>query len=375
VIDPSRLRRSFAAAVRALISLRTHSPSLRLLADQAARALGGISQALDALVLLADDPVRVVPRRRSVRLTVPDWLPALVNGSRAFVTIGAAELFWILTAWPSGAQAITFAMIAVLLFSPRADQAYAITVSFMIGTCLTAAFAAIVNFAVLPGLETFAGFSLAIGLVLVPAGALMAQPWQTAMFTAMTANFIPLLAPANRMSYDTEQFYNSTLGIVAGVGAAAFVFRLLPPLSPAFRARRLLALTLRDLRRLAKEPVPRSLDDWKHRLYGRLAVLPDAAEPLQRAQLMAALAVGAEMIRLRHAARRFDLDSSLDVALDALARGDSAGAVERLSKFDRVLATLPGAGSGAGLRARASLLRVCHSLTWHAAYFDSGAAP
>src|SRR3981189_2451436 len=38
------------------------------------------------------------------------------------------------------------------------------------------------------------------------------------------------------------------------VGAIAIVllsFRLLPPLSPAYRARRLLALTLRDLRRLA----------------------------------------------------------------------------------------------------------------------------
>jgi hypothetical protein len=25
---------------------------------------------------------------------VPDWLPALVNAGRTFVTIGAAELFW-----------------------------------------------------------------------------------------------------------------------------------------------------------------------------------------------------------------------------------------------------------------------------------------
>jgi hypothetical protein len=37
----------------------------------------------------------------------------------------------------------------------------------------------------------------------VPAGALMAQPWQTAMFTAMVINFVPLLSPANQMSYDT----------------------------------------------------------------------------------------------------------------------------------------------------------------------------
>ena len=78
-------------------------------------------------------------------------------------------VFWIVTAWPNGASAIIFAAIAVLLFSPRADQAYTITMSFMVGTGLTAVFAAVVEFAVLPGITTFVGFSLALGLVLVPA--------------------------------------------------------------------------------------------------------------------------------------------------------------------------------------------------------------
>ena len=56
---------------------------------------------------------------------MPDWLPPLVNAGRAFVVIGAAELFWIVTEWPNGAGAITFAAIVVILFAPRADQAYA----------------------------------------------------------------------------------------------------------------------------------------------------------------------------------------------------------------------------------------------------------
>jgi hypothetical protein len=36
-------------------------------------------------------------------LYVLDWLPALVNGGRAFVTIGAVEAFWIASEWPNGA--------------------------------------------------------------------------------------------------------------------------------------------------------------------------------------------------------------------------------------------------------------------------------
>ena len=223
--DPIGLRRICEAAVRRLISLPAYTPSLRLLSDQTAEVLAGISHALNGLALLVDDPARPVARRGGVRLRVPDLLPSLVNAGRAFVTIGAVELFWIITEWPNGAGAITFAAVTVLLLAPRADQAYAAAMSFMVGTSLSAILAAIIAFAVLPNLETYAAFSLALGLVLVPAGAGMAQPWRTMVFIPMTANFVPLLAPANQMSYDTVQFYNASLAIVAGVGAAAFSFR------------------------------------------------------------------------------------------------------------------------------------------------------
>ena len=368
--DPVGLRRICEAAVRRLIALPAATPSLRLLADQTAEVLAGLSHALNGLALLAADPARPVPRRGGIRLRVPDLIPSLVNAGRAFVTIGAVELFWIITEWPNGAGAITFAAVTVILLAPRADQAYAAAMSFMVGTSLSAIFAAIVAFAVLPNLETYAAFSLALGLVLVPAGAGMAQPWQTIVFVPMTANFIPLLAPANQMSYDTVQFYNSASAIVAGVGAAALSFRLLPPLSPAFRTRRLLALTWRDLRRLATGPIPRAPDEWEGRMYGRIAVLPDAAQPLQRSQLLAALSVGTEIIQLRHIAPRLDLGLELDAALEAVARGDSRSATARLARLDEVLAARPGA---AALRARGSILAMSEALTQHAAYFDAGA--
>jgi Fusaric acid resistance protein family len=52
------------------------------------------------------------------------------------VIIGAVEVFWIVTEWPSGAQAILFAAITVLLLAPRADEAYASAVSFAVGAVL-----------------------------------------------------------------------------------------------------------------------------------------------------------------------------------------------------------------------------------------------
>ncbi len=324
IADPIGLQRVCEAATRRLIALPTGMPSLRLLADQTAEALAGISHVLNGLALLIADPAQPVVRRRRVRLSVPDWLPALVNAGRAFVTVVAVALFWIMTAWPNGANAITFAAIVVILFAPRADQAYAAAIGFMIGTSIAAILAAIIAFAVLPGLVTFEAFSIAIGLVLVPAGALMAQSWQTATFSAMAGLFIPLLAPLNQMSYDTQQFYNSASAIVAGVGAAVLSFRLLPPLSPMFRARRLLALSLRDLRRLATRPIPHNSDDWEDRMHSRFSALPDEAQPLQRSQLLTASSVGTAIIRLRQIARGLDIGPALDDALEALAQGQSA---------------------------------------------------
>ena len=361
--------------MRTLTTLPASTPSLRLLADQTAKVMAGISDALNGMALLVAAPVRPVPRGRGFRLRVPDWLPSLVNAGRALVAIGIVELFWIGTEWPNGAFAITFTAIVVLLLAPQGDRAYAAAMRFMIGSVLGTVFAAIIAFAVLPGLETFEAFSLAIGLYLVPAGALMAQPWQTAMFTAMVINFVPLLSPANQMSYDTLQFYNFALAINAGSGAGAVSFRLLPPLSPAFRTRRLMALTLRDLRRLATGPIPRAPGDWEGRIYGRLAALPDAAEPLQRSQLLAALAVGSEIIQLRRIAPQLGQGSDLDAALEALAQGNSAIATARLASLDDWLAARPEAGSEASLalQARGCILAISEALIQRASYFDAGA--
>jgi uncharacterized membrane protein YccC len=367
-------RRACAAAVRRLQSLPAETPSLQLLADQTAGAMIGIQRALDGLVLLVD-PAHAIRGRRTVRLRIPDLLPALVNAVRTFVTIGAVELFWIVTAWPSGAEAVTFAAIVVIFFSPKSDQAYAASMSFIIGTSLTVVLAAILDFAVLPGLTTFAGFGLAIALVLVPVGMLMVRR-PAPMLSVIVVVFVPLLAPANQMSYDTQQFYNAASAIVAGIGAAALSFRLLPALSPALRSRRLLALTLRDLRRLATGPIPRTMDDWQSRTYVRLSELPEQAEPLQRAQLLAALSTGAEIIRLRRITRRLDQDAELDAALDAVARGNSVVAIERLRRLDQILAAplISGRGARIRLRARGSIVAMSEALANHAAYFDSRAA-
>jgi uncharacterized membrane protein YccC len=371
--DAIRLREACLAAARTLRDLPVRTPSLRLLGDQTARVLAGISHALDGLALLAGDPDRRQERLRSVELRVPDWLPAFVNAGRAFVTIAAVALVWIATSWPYGALAMLWTAIPVILFSPRADQAYASTVSFMVGNLFAAVCAAIIGFALLPGVVTFEGFCVVLGLYLIPVGALMAKSWQPVMIAAMATNFVPLLAPANQMSYDTADFYNRALAIIAGNGAAALSFRLLPPLSADVRTRRLLVLMLRDLRRLATGPVPESSARWESRARGRLLALPDDATPLQRARLGAAITLGIEIVQLRRLAPNLTGGPEVTAALAALAEGRGETAIAHLDAIDRVLAARSGAGPETvlALRTRGSILVIRETLMDHTSYFDA----
>jgi hypothetical protein len=101
--------------------------------------------------------------------------------------------------------------------------------------------------------------------------------------------------------------------------------------------------------------------------------LPDAAEPLQRSQIMTALSVGSEIINLRRIAPQLGVGAELDAALAGLAQGDSATATARFAELDRRLAALAESGPQAflALRTRAMVLLVSDALVQHGAYFDA----
>lgn len=369
--DPLALRDACAKAVQSLLALPAATPSLRLLADESAKVLAGMAHALDGLALLVDAPGRPSAPVLGFRIGVADWLPAFINGARAFLAMAAAALFWVVTAWPNGGATVAFAAVLLLLLSPRGDLAYKAAVAASLGAVVTVLCVAGIKFAVLPALETFTGLCLAIGLVFLPFGFIIAyskNPAVVAVATVACFFFLLLLSPTNQMNYDMSAFYNSALSIIAGCTIGPIAFRLMPPLAPEPRTRRLLSLTLRDLRRLAMSPDATS-EDWESRVYTRLEALPNEAEPLQRAQLLAALPVGAEIIRLREMAPRLGVAAEFDAAFEALAKGSSTIALARLRLIDRRLAADPGADA---LRARSRILMISEALSRHADYFDTG---
>jgi hypothetical protein len=95
--------------------------------------------------------------------------------------------------------------------------------------------------------------------------------------------------------------------------------------------------------------------------------MPDSATPLQRARLLAAILVGAEVIRLRRGARRFGLTAALDPVLARMALGDIAGAADCLAQLDQQFAAKQ---TPTAVRERARILAISGALAQHSAYFQ-----
>lgn len=369
---PAELRQACCLAVRSLSRFKAETPSHRLLADSAAEGMLAMARTLNGLTGVVD-PSDMIPVRGRAGLHVADWLPPSINALRAFLSVGAMSLFWIASAWPGGAMAITFCAIVVVLLPLQGDLAHSASMTFLNGCVFGAGVAAVLVFGILPRVVTFPSLCLALGLALVPFGFLFALTRNQLFLFAATIFFVPLLSITNVMTYDAARFWNNALAILAGIAVGSVAMLILPPVSPAIRTNRLLALTLADLRRLAKRAPSRKREgDWESHGHARLLAMPEQAAPVERAELVAAVALGNESVRLRRVAPRFVPSSAVDAALQALAEGRSGEATERLKDIDRQLAARPRAWSGGRivLRLRASLRAMCGQLSEYAPFFD-----
>ncbi|WP_295143385.1 FUSC family protein [uncultured Reyranella sp.] len=361
-----------AATMRRLIREPADTPSFRLLADETVRLMAGFGRAFEGLALLQEGrvPRTAVRARRSPSL---DILPGLVAAIRAFAVVLVAAALWIVTAWPNGSTAMVWATLATVIFAASGDEGFTRVSGWALGTALAAGFAALIAFAVLPGVHSFVGLSLVLGLYLVPAGALSYLPLKPAMFGAMATLFVPLLNPENQMSYDTVQFYNAAMAVVVGCCIGAMSYLILPPVSPAVRTRRLLRLTLRDFRSLCRTRSTPSCRDWETLMYDRIAVIPDSATPQQRSEILASLSLGLAVIRMRHVSLPASLRPQLEAVLSLLAHGDVTVARDRLVQFERALGDPPPMLRRASVtRARGLLQLIDDGLAQHAAYFSGG---
>jgi uncharacterized membrane protein YccC len=371
--DPEAVRQACDAMAQSFQAMPAADTSTRFLVDRMTEALRGLQRAANGLVLVAAPGGEIVDSHATY-LRVPDMLPAMINGLRVMLLVLAVAFEWVGTKWSGGQAMLEFAALILLLFSTQTEDVYPYVVEFAIGATISVALAGVVNFVVLPTQHDFLGLSLASACVLVPFGALAAGRWHKSLFAGLVLMFLLVLTPENQQSYDTDKFLNTGLEVIAGAIAAAVAMRLVPPVSPPRRVKRLLALTLRDLRRLAVARRWRSRTDWTILCSQRLAAMPAQAAPVELAQLVAALSAGEAVIDLRDARAELAGRGTLDRALASLAAPNSAGTRHWLARFSTEQALGEAPEALPGMRGRAAAAIIAETLARHGAFFDSTAS-
>ena len=250
---PAELRAACCSAVRSLTRFNAETPSQRLLADSAAQGMLGMARALNGLYR----------RGRSTRY---DRRPG--NGAIARPRLAAAlrqrapRCWWRFRRYRSsgsrargrmGHQAITFCAIIVVLLPLQGDMAYSASMTFLKGCVLGCGVAAVLVFGILPRVDN------------IPKSVPRLGTWRSCrsdlcsperrirfLFFAASVNFLPMLSVNNTISFEASQFWNSSSAILIGIAIGAVAMLIVPSGVAGDRTSRLLALTLADLRRLAK---------------------------------------------------------------------------------------------------------------------------
>ena len=141
----------------------------------------------------------MIPVQGTARLHVPDWLPASINALRVLVwRFAAISLFWIASAWPSGATAITFCAVIVVLLPLQGDLAYSASMTFLKGCVLGAGVAAVLVFAILPRATSFPEPLPRVGPRACAVRISDRPAREPLFFSAASVNFVPMLSHHQR---------------------------------------------------------------------------------------------------------------------------------------------------------------------------------
>jgi hypothetical protein len=132
-----------------------------------------------------------------------------------------------------------------------------------------------------------------------------------------------------------------------------------------------LALTLRDLRRVAGQYRQFEKGAWISVVSLRLAAMPEQATLEQEAELLAGLSVGEATIALLEVRPDLPGRDALDHAFECLVGANVAGAREWLARFCVQQAGVATAEAQRGVHAAVQATLIADALTRHARFFSS----
>lgn len=409
--DPRRFRDACLEAGSQIAAIRTFDFASCMIVDAAHDVAASLARTADSILLLqGKDATRVPgPARRPI---VADPLPAVLGGVRVFLAVLFTATFWAVTAWPGGAFAVVFSAVATLIFGSFGDQASVLAKDYTLGAALMAVIGGGLYFGLLPSLSGFPALAAVLFLLFVPLGYMQSGKWHNVVFLAMSIASLPLLGLGNPITYDASGYFNLALAVITGSLAGTLFFTVLPVVGPAVRARRLLALSLRDLRGLAKAPLregrdgaetvsetgildtatvaspptsavpisrPAELHRWNVLMGRRIEALSPQAVMEEAGNMMTILALGQAVIYLRRNVTGDARRRLLREALDHLATGRLTAAGEAFAALSRAAAEAKPQPAEAGpsrpVHVRAQVAVILDALDRHADLLSAQPAP
>ncbi|WP_417279742.1 FUSC family protein [Celeribacter sp.] len=233
---------------------------------------------------------------------------------------------WIWSGWSYGAGIAQIGTIlcCVLAAMDNATPVLRKVVTLML-IALGAAF--FYKFAIMPMVGSFYALAAALGLVLIPAGVLLAVPATWIMGFQVSVNLIYMLTLDNQVSTNFNAFANASLATFGGVALAMITLATVRAVSTEWSAARLLHSGWRAVadvasgtRRVDPELIAGRMTDRLGLIAPRLALLPAGSE-VQENDILRDLRVGLtvlELQRIRREMPRRD-DKLLDDLLDQIA--------------------------------------------------------
>ncbi len=374
--NPARLQRTCKEVIAQLRTLPSTTATGCMIVDAARDVAISLAAMIDCVILLRDRKGARLAWRPAP-LVVADPLPAVLNGLRVFAAVIAMAWFWVATAWPNGAFAVVFAAIATLVFGSFGDQARALAKDYVIGAVLMAILGGGLYFGLLPALSTFPALALVLTLLFLPLGILQAGSWHSVVFLAMSIVSLPLLGVGNPTLYNAADYFNLALSIITGTVVGTLFFVVLPVDDPTRRADRLVALSLRDFRTLARSARRTDPARWTALLTRRIAALPPQTTLENAGRLTALLALGQAVLALRHGLSADPQRRLLAQALGDLADGRLPSARAALGRINpragEASDAAPDAPPAPGVRLRTAVAVILDATDAHADLLSASA--
>lgn len=228
---------------------------------------------------------------------------ALLSAFAAAIAISSCCAFWIVSGWPSGSAAATYAAVFCCFFATQDDPVPGIMV-FLKCTIWSIPLSALYLLVILPAIHNFETLVLATAPVLLVLGILVARPQTSGRSLAFVFGFVGTLSLQDTGSADFVSYINLILAQLSGIAAAALFTRLLRTVSAGWTARRLLHVGWAELAALGKATRPPSMVETSARMLDRVGLLtPRLAmagpqEDLVAVNVLGDLRVGLNMSQL-----------------------------------------------------------------------------